>query len=89
MGRAVKWALGLFTGVFTAALYLPFISMFVLSFQDPLGGSTFPMKGFSLYFYKRLFNLTDLRVKYAEEGTLNIGFSGPLLRSSWESSPQA
>ncbi len=81
MCRAVKWAMGIFTGVFIGMLYLPFISMFILSFQDPMGGSTFPMKGFSLYFYQRLFNLTDLRVKYAEEGTLNIGFTAPLLRS--------
>lgn len=81
MGRAVKWAMGIFTGVFIGMLYLPFISMFILSFQDPLGGSTFPMKGFSLYFYKRLFGLTNLRVTYAEEGTLNIGFTAPLLRS--------
>ncbi len=81
MARVVKWALGIFTGVFIGMMYLPFISMFVLSFQDPMGGSTFPMKGFSLYFYERLFGLTDLRVTYAEEGTLNIGFTAPLLRS--------
>lgn len=81
MGRVVKWAMGIYTGVFIGTMYLPFIAMFVLSFQDPMGGSTFPMKGFSLYFYKRLFGLTDQRVVYAEEGTLQIGFTVPLLRS--------
>jgi putative spermidine/putrescine transport system permease protein len=81
MGRVVKWVFGIFTGAFIGMMYLPFISMFILSFQDPMGGSTFPMKGFSLYFYQRFFDLTPERIKYAEEGTLQIGFTVPLIRS--------
>ncbi|MCL5957834.1 MAG: ABC transporter permease [Chloroflexi bacterium] len=81
MSRVVKWVMGIFTGVFIGMMYLPFLSMFTLSFQDPMGGSTFPLKGLSLYFYQRLFDLTPERIKYAEEGTLNIGFTVPLIRS--------
>lgn len=53
-------ALGVKTGfsayyvLFIIFIYGPMIAMFVLSFQGRRGGTSFPMRGFSLYWWNRL-----------------------------------
>ena len=42
-------------GVFILFLYGPTLTILVLSFQGPDGGLTFPMNGFSLHWFHRLF----------------------------------
>jgi putative spermidine/putrescine transport system permease protein len=47
------WLAALFA-LFVLFLYGPMITIFVLSFQGPNGGLTFPMNGFSLHWFARL-----------------------------------
>jgi hypothetical protein len=47
-----RWR-GLF-GLFVLFLYGPMITIFVLSFQGPEGGLTFPMRGVSLHWFAKL-----------------------------------
>ncbi len=49
--RSVRIILGLFFGLFVLFLYGPLISVFVLAFQGPEGGLTFPMRGFSTHWF--------------------------------------
>jgi putative spermidine/putrescine transport system permease protein len=49
------WPLALIFGLYVLFLYGPVITIFVLSFQGPEGGLTFPMRGFSLHWYEELF----------------------------------
>ena len=42
-------------GLFILFLYGPTLTILVLSFQGPDGGLTFPMNGFSLHWFRRLF----------------------------------
>lgn len=49
--RPVRLALGLFFALFVLFLYGPLISVFVLAFQGPEGGLTFPMRGFSTHWF--------------------------------------
>lgn len=42
-------------GLFILFLYGPTLTIAVLSFQGPDGGLTFPMNGFSLHWFRRLF----------------------------------
>jgi putative spermidine/putrescine transport system permease protein len=44
-----------FFGLFVAFLYGPMTVIYVLSFQGPQGGMTFPMNGFSLEWFQSLF----------------------------------
>src|SRR5262245_27955884 len=44
----------LFT-LFVLFLYGPMLSIFILSFQGPNGGLTFPMNGFSVHWFSALF----------------------------------
>src|SRR5437016_7137226 len=50
---AFYW-LALLFGLFVLFLYGPMITIFILSFQGPNGGLTFPMNGFSLHWFARL-----------------------------------
>src|ERR1700727_3359860 len=50
---AFYW-LAAFFGLFVLFLYGPMIVIFVLSFQGPTGGLTFPMDGVSLHWFHRL-----------------------------------
>ena len=52
---AFYW-LAAFFGLFVLFLYGPMIVIFVLSFQGPTGGLTFPMNGVSLHWFERLWN---------------------------------
>ena len=48
------YALAAFFGLFVLFLYGPMIVIFILSFQGPTGGLTFPMNGVSLHWFERL-----------------------------------
>jgi putative spermidine/putrescine transport system permease protein len=48
------WPLAIVFGLFVLFLYGPVITIFVLSFQGPEGGLTFPMRGISLHWYGEL-----------------------------------
>jgi len=50
------WPLAIVFGMFVLFLYGPVITIFVLSFQGPQGGLTFPMRGLSLHWYQRLWS---------------------------------
>ena len=54
-GRAKGfWPLALVFALFVLFLYGPVITIFVLSFQGPGGGLTFPMRGWSTHWYAEL-----------------------------------
>jgi putative spermidine/putrescine transport system permease protein len=46
--------LGVFV-LFVLFLYTPIITIMILSFQGPEGGLTFPMRGFSLHWFRELY----------------------------------
>jgi putative spermidine/putrescine transport system permease protein len=50
----VFYWLALFFTAYVLFLYGPMITIFVLSFQGPSGGLTFPMNGISLHWFERL-----------------------------------
>ncbi|MEO8524364.1 MAG: ABC transporter permease [Caldimonas sp.] len=50
------WPLAVVFALFVLFLYGPVITIFVLSFQGPQGGLTFPMRGLSLHWYERLWS---------------------------------
>ncbi len=66
------WPLAIVFGLFVLFLYGPVITIFVLSFQGPEGGLTFPMRGWSLHWYGEL---------WKGLGVVDIGAS--LRRSLW------
>ena len=51
---AAFYALAAFFALFVLFLYGPMIVIFILSFQGPTGGLTFPMNGVSLHWFQRL-----------------------------------
>jgi putative spermidine/putrescine transport system permease protein len=64
-GRSVSfYVLAAFFAAYVLFLYGPMIAIFVLSFQGPSGGLTFPMNGVSLHWFERVF---------AGNGTVDIG----------------
>ncbi|MBK1711769.1 ABC transporter permease [Rubrivivax gelatinosus] len=48
------WFLALFFCAFVLFLYGPMFAIFVLSFQGPEGGLTFPLRGVSLHWFRQL-----------------------------------
>ena len=48
------WPLALVFGLFLLFLYGPMLTIFVLSFQGPEGGLTFPLRGVSLHWFRKL-----------------------------------
>ena len=58
------YVLATFFGAYVLFLYGPMIAIFVLSFQGPQGGLTFPMNGFSFHWFSKLF---------AGNGVVDIG----------------
>lgn len=50
----VKSGFSAYYMVFIVFVYGPMIAMFVLSFQGRRGGTSFPMRGFSLYWWEKL-----------------------------------
>lgn len=54
-GRSVAfYALAAFFGLYVLFLYGPMIVIFILSFQGAEGGLTFPMRGWSLHWFSKL-----------------------------------
>jgi putative spermidine/putrescine transport system permease protein len=51
---AVKTGFSFYYILFLVFIYGPMIAMFILSFQGRRGGTSFPMRGFSLYWYEKL-----------------------------------
>jgi putative spermidine/putrescine transport system permease protein len=49
------YVLAIFFGVFVLFLYGPLSAVFILSFQGPHGGLTFPLNGVSLHWFSNLF----------------------------------
>jgi putative spermidine/putrescine transport system permease protein len=70
--RAVlmKWLLGSAVAGFLIYQWLPMVTLGVLSFSGPDGGTTFPMNGVSLHWYAELW-----------EPSLSADFKAPLARS--------
>lgn len=50
------YALSFFFGLFVLFLYGPMSAIYILSFQGPSGGLTFPMRGWSLHWFDALFS---------------------------------
>ncbi len=50
----IKTGFGVYFALFLVFIYGPMIAMFVLSFQGPRGGTSFPMRGVSLYWWEKL-----------------------------------
>jgi putative spermidine/putrescine transport system permease protein len=48
------WPLAFVFGLFVLFLYGPMVTIFVLSFQGPEGGLTFPLRGLSLHWFRKL-----------------------------------
>ena len=68
--RLVTGALAAVTLVFLAYQWLPIVTMALLSFTGADGGTTFPMRGVSLHWYREL-----LRIQFVDD------FKPPMLRS--------
>ena len=51
----VKTGFSVYYGIFIVFIYGPMIAMFVLSFQGRRGGTSFPMRGVSFYWWNKLF----------------------------------
>ncbi|MDB5812958.1 MAG: transporter permease [Rhodocyclales bacterium] len=68
------YALAAFFGLFLLFLYGPTITIFVLSFQGPDGGLTFPMRGVSLHwFYKLMEGIGVVDIGSAFVRSLKLG----------------
>ena len=50
------YVLAAFFGLFVLFLYGPMIAVFILSFQGPSGGLTFPLNGLSFHWFERLWH---------------------------------
>jgi putative spermidine/putrescine transport system permease protein len=50
------WPLAIVFALFVVFLYGPMFTIFVLSFQGPEGGLTFPLRGLSLHWFRQLAN---------------------------------
>jgi putative spermidine/putrescine transport system permease protein len=48
------WPLAVVFGLFVLFLYGPVVTIFILSFQGPEGGMTFPLRGVSLHWFHKL-----------------------------------
>lgn len=69
------WPLAIVFGLFVLFLYGPVITIFVLSFQGPEGGLTFPMRGASLHWYAELWKgLGVVDIGAALRRSLGLGF---------------
>ena len=71
---AFYW-LAAFFALFVLFLYGPMIVIFILSFQGPTGGLTFPMNGVSLHWFERLWSgggIVDIHDAFTR--SLELGF---------------
>jgi putative spermidine/putrescine transport system permease protein len=68
------WPLAIIFSLFVLFLYGPMITIFVLSFQGPEGGLTFPLRGVSLHwFYKLAEGLGTVDIGAAFRRSLMLG----------------
>ena len=68
------WPLAIVFALFVLFLYGPMITIFVLSFQGPEGGLTFPLRGVSLHwFYKLAEGLGTVDIGAAFRRSLALG----------------
>ncbi|UPY36863.1 ABC transporter permease [Sediminicoccus sp. KRV36] len=68
--RVTGWLLGALTIGFLLYQWLPVFTLALLSFSGPTGGTTFPMNGVSLHWYRELW-----------DASIMSDFKPPLLRS--------
>ena len=69
------YVLSVFFAAYVLFLYGPMIAIFVLSFQGPSGGLTFPMNGFSFHWFEKLFagnGIVDLGAAFRRSLALGI-----------------
>jgi len=74
------YILAAFFGLYVLFLYGPMLAIFVLSFQGPQGGLTFPMNGFSLHWFYKLIEgngIVDLGAAFTR--SLELGLTVMLL----------
>jgi putative spermidine/putrescine transport system permease protein len=75
------YALAVVFGLFVLFLYGPMFTIFVLSFQGPEGGLTFPMRGVSLHWFGKLWEgmgVVDIAAAFRRSvalGTVVMGFT--------------
>jgi len=50
----IKGGFSVYYAIFILFIYGPMIAMFILSFQGPRGGTSFPMRGVSLHWWQKL-----------------------------------
>lgn len=50
----IKTGFSIYFIIFLLFIYGPMIAMFILSFQGPRGGTSFPMRGWSLFWWQKL-----------------------------------
>jgi putative spermidine/putrescine transport system permease protein len=68
------WPLAFVFGLFVLFMYGPMLTIFVLSFQGPEGGLTFPLRGLSLHwFYKLAEGLGTVDIGAAFRRSLMLG----------------
>jgi putative spermidine/putrescine transport system permease protein len=70
--------LAIFSALFVVFLYGPMITIFVLSFQGPEGGLTFPLRGVSLHWFSKLYEglgVVDVGVAFRR----SLGVSGVVM----------
>jgi putative spermidine/putrescine transport system permease protein len=70
--------LAIFFALFVVFLYGPMITIFVLSFQGPEGGLTFPLRGVSLHWFSKLYEglgVVDVGVAFRR----SLGVSGVVM----------
>jgi putative spermidine/putrescine transport system permease protein len=69
------YILAAFFAAYVLFLYGPMIAIFVLSFQGPSGGLTFPMNGFSFHWFEKLFagnGIVDLGAAFRRSLALGL-----------------
>jgi len=75
------WPLAIVFGLFVVFLYGPMFTIFVLSFQGPEGGLTFPLRGLSLHWFRSLaagLGTVDIAAAFRRSlllGTVVMGFT--------------
>ncbi len=76
---AFYWLAAAFA-LFVLFLYGPMLTIFVLSFQGPEGGLTFPMRGFSVHWFKQLWEgMGVVDIAAAFQRSLGLGIVVMLL----------
>src|SRR6516225_7603477 len=74
------YVLAAFFAAYVLFLYGPMIAIYILSFQGPDGGLTFPMNGVSLVWFSKLFagtGIVDIGAAFTR--SLKLGFVVMLL----------